>query len=89
LILLSWVGVRGIEDKLQRALKPGGVVVIEAAHRDATQGRSIGGGVVYETGKLPTMFPELRVVRYEEPVAVSDFGQEAVRLVRYCGVRPE
>jgi SAM-dependent methyltransferase len=89
LILLSYVGGRKMQDKLQRALKPGGVLVIEGFHRDATKGRSIGGAVVFDTGELPKLFPELRVVRYEEPIGVADFGRERVRLVRYCGERPE
>jgi hypothetical protein len=75
--------------QVQRALKPGGILIVEAFHRDATKGRSIGGGVVFDTGELPKLFPELRTVRYEEPVTKADFGQETVRVVRYCAVRPE
>ena len=89
LILLSYVGGRGITDIVQRALKPGGVLVIEAFHRDATKSGPIGGAVVFDTGELPPLFPQLRVVRYEEPLADADFGQTKVRLVRYCGERPE
>jgi SAM-dependent methyltransferase len=89
LILLSYVGGRRTTQALQRALKPGGVLVVEAFHRDATRGgASIGGGVVFDTGELPKLYPELRVVRYEEPVGKADFGTGAVRLVRYCGERP-
>ena len=89
LILLSYVGPRGFTEKLERALRPGGVLIIEGNHLDATKGRSIGGGVVFDTGELPRLFPSLRVVRYEEPLARSDFGLEVVRLARYCGERPE
>jgi SAM-dependent methyltransferase len=89
LILLSYVGGRGMTEVLQRALKPGGVLVIEGFHRDAAKGRPIGGGVVFDTGELPPLFPQLRVVRYEEPIADADFGQMKVRLVRYCAERPE
>lgn len=89
LILLSYVGGREMTAVLERALKPGGVLVIEAFHRDATKGRSIGGGVVFDTGRLPALYPQLRVVRYEEPMGTADFGREKVRLVRYCGERPE
>jgi SAM-dependent methyltransferase len=89
MILLSYVGGREMTAVLQRALKPGGVLVIEAFHRDATKGRSIGGAVVFDTGQLPALYPELRVVRYEEPMAIGDFGLQKVRLVRYCGERPE
>jgi hypothetical protein len=80
---------RAMTDILQRALRPGGVLVIEAFHRDATKGRSMGGGVVFDTGQLPALYPQLRVVRYEEPMGIGDFGQQKVRLVRYCGERPE
>ena len=43
--------------------------------RAGLKGRSIGGDVVFDTGELPKLFPELRVVRYEEPMATSDFGR--------------
>lgn len=88
LIVLSYVGVRGISDKVQRGLRPGGIVVLEAFHRDATRGRSIGRGVVFDSGELPALFLDLRVVRYEEPMATGDFGQERVRLVRFCAEKP-
>ena len=35
------------------------------------------GGIV-----VPTFFPALRAVRYEEPMAIGDFGQSRVRVVR-------
>ena len=89
LILLCYVGGREMTDVLQRALKPGGVLIVEGFHRDSTKGRSIGGGVVFDTGELPALYPQLRVVRYEEPVRKADFGQEMVRVVRYCAERPE
>ena len=82
LILLSYVSLRGVEAKLMRALKPGGVVIVEGFHRDATKGRSIGGGVVFDTGELVKLFSGLRVVRYEEPVGKPDFGSGSMRL---CG----
>jgi hypothetical protein len=72
-----------------RSLKPHGIVVVEAFHRDATKGTSIGGAVVFDTGELVRLFPDLRVVRYEEPVTAADFGQGQVRVVRYCGERVE
>ena len=89
LILLSYVGGRDRTAVLKRALKPGGVLVIEGFHRDATKGRSIGQGVVFDTGQLPVLYPQLRVVRYEEPITKSDFGGENIRVVRYCGERVE
>jgi SAM-dependent methyltransferase len=89
MIVLSYVGGREMTDVLQRSLKPGGVLVIEAFHRDATKNGSIGGAVVFDTGELPALYPQLRVVRYEEPMAIADFGQNKERVVRYCGERPE
>jgi len=89
MIVLTYVGGRGMADKVQRALKPGGLLVIEAFHRDATKEGPIGPLVVFDTGEVPPLFPKLRVVRYEEPIADADFGKIKVRLVRYAGQRPE
>lgn len=88
LVVLSYVSTRAFAEKISRALKPGGMVVLEAFHRDAARDRPIGSGVVYDSGELPTLFRALRVVRYEEPMAVGDFGQERVRLVRLAAERP-
>ena len=89
LILFSYVPVRGLTEKVQRALKPHGILIIEGSHRDATADHSIGGGVVFDTGELIRLFPDLRVLRYEEPIAKSDFGSGESRLVRYCGEKVE
>jgi 2-polyprenyl-3-methyl-5-hydroxy-6-metoxy-1,4-benzoquinol methylase len=89
LILLSYVGGREMAEVLERALKPGGVLVIEGFHRDAARDLAIGSARVFDTGELPALYRQLRVVRYEEPVAEADFLLARVRLVRYCGERPE
>ena len=89
LILVSYAGGREMPATLEKALKPGGVLIIEGFHRDAANGRPIGGAVVFDTGELPKLYDALRVVRYEEPIAMADFGQMKMRLVRYCGERPE
>jgi hypothetical protein len=65
-----------------------GIVVLEAFHRDATKTGPIGGDVVFDTAEVPALFPGLRVVRYEEPMAISEFGQARVRVVRYCAEKP-
>ncbi|MBL8179971.1 MAG: class I SAM-dependent methyltransferase [Bryobacterales bacterium] len=88
LVVLSYVGAREFHEKVVRSLKPGGIVVLEAMHRDATKGRSIGGAVVFDSGELPGLFRELRMVRYQEPLSVADFGRERVRLVQMCGEKP-
>lgn len=84
LIVLSYVGAREFHKKIVSSLKPGGIVVLEAMHRDATKGRSIGMGVVFDSGELPALFKDLRIVRYQEPLSVADFGRERVRLVQLC-----
>jgi hypothetical protein len=45
--------------------------------------------VVFDKGEVVILFPNLRVVRYEEPMALADFGNQRVRVVRYCGEKPE
>jgi SAM-dependent methyltransferase len=88
LIVLSYVGAREYTSQVVRALRPGGMVVIEGFHRDATKTQSIGGGVVFDTNELPRLFPTLRVVRYEEVNAKGDFGQGDTRVVRLAAVKP-
>src|SRR5689334_7182755 len=51
LIVLSYVGGREYKEKVIRALKPGGMVVVEAFHRDATKAGPIGAGVVFDTNE--------------------------------------
>ena len=89
LIVLSYVGAREYASTVVRALRPGGMVVVEAFHRDATKTRSIGAAVVFGTNELLEVFAPLRVVRYEDVDAVADFGGQAnTRVVRLAAVRP-
>jgi 2-polyprenyl-3-methyl-5-hydroxy-6-metoxy-1,4-benzoquinol methylase len=88
LIVLSYVGAREFTAQVTRSLKPGGMVVVEAFHRDATKSRSIGGAVVFDTNELLRVFPALRVVRYEDTTATGDFGLEETRVVRLAAVKP-
>ena len=89
LILLSYVGARGLVSQVVASLKPGGVVVVEAFHRDATKNASIGGGVVFDTNELLQLFHELRVIQYEDAPAVADFGaRQATRVVRLAAEKP-
>ena len=60
--------------RILESLRPGGVVVIEAFHRDATKTASIGGGVVFDSNELLKLFDQLRVIHYEDAKAVGDFG---------------
>jgi SAM-dependent methyltransferase len=88
LIVLSYVGARDYVEQVLRALRPGGMVVLEAFHRDATKTRPIGGGVVFDTNELLQLFGALRVVRYEDTEAMGDFGLAETRVVRLAAVKP-
>jgi SAM-dependent methyltransferase len=88
LIVLSYVGAREYVDKVTRALRPSGMVIIEGFHRDATADGPIGGAVVFETNELARLFPSLRIVRYEDAAAVGDFGLRATRVVRLAALKP-
>jgi 2-polyprenyl-3-methyl-5-hydroxy-6-metoxy-1,4-benzoquinol methylase len=88
LIVLSYVGARELVAKVTRALKPGGMVVVEGFHRDATRAHPIGGAVVFDTNELLKLFPDLRVVRYEDTPGIGDFGLDETRVVRLAAVKP-
>lgn len=88
LIVLSYVGLRNLVPRLYDSLKPGGVVIVEGFHRDATKTTSIGGAVVFDTNELLKLFERFRVVRYEDTEGVGDFGMQRTRLVRLCAQKP-
>lgn len=88
LIVLCYVGGRDYVARVTRALRPGGMVVVEGFHRDATKNHPIGGAVVFDTNELLKLFEGLRVVRYEDTNAKGDFGLEDTRVVRLAAVKP-
>jgi SAM-dependent methyltransferase len=88
LIVLSYVGGREYVSQVLRALRPGGMLILEGFHRDATKTRPIGGAVVFDTNELLQLFAPLRVVRYEDTNAVGDFGLAETRVVRLAAVKP-
>ena len=88
LVVLSYVTLRHLLPQIRQSLKPGGLVVVEAFHRDATKNQPIGGGVVYDTNELLKLFDQFRVVRYEDTEGAGDFGLQKTRLVRLCAQKP-
>jgi SAM-dependent methyltransferase len=88
LVVLSYVGVRGLVDRVFETLKPGGLVVVEAFHKDALKSGPIGGGVVWDSNEMVRLFDRFRIVRYEDTDAVADFGLQRVRVVRLCAQKP-
>jgi len=88
LLLLSYAGGGQLVDQVQRALKPGGILVVEAFHDDALKTLRIGGSL-FRTGELPHLFQGLRAVHYEEPIDKPDFAPKPVRVVRFCAQKPD
>jgi SAM-dependent methyltransferase len=89
LVVLSYVSFRDEIQKIIDSLAPGGMVVVEGFHRDTTQKRPVGGGVVFDTNELLKLFAPLRVVQYEDLEGQTDFGiGEPNRLVRLAAVKP-
>jgi len=88
LIVMSYVGVRNDVERVVRALRPGGLVVIEAFHRDITRTQSVGGAVVFDTNELLALFGKLRVRRYEDAPGPADFAGKDAPLVRLCAEKP-
>jgi SAM-dependent methyltransferase len=78
LIVLSYAGGRDYAARVMRALKPGGIVVLEAFHMDATDKLQVVGGdyrVFFKTNELPQLYTAagLKILRYEEPIGPADF----------------
>jgi len=87
LILLSYAGCSQFAQQVEKALKPGGILVEEAFHTDALKTIRIGGSLC-KPGELPNAFQGLRVLRYEEPVAKPDFAPRPARVVRFAAEKP-
>ncbi|MCX6596895.1 MAG: class I SAM-dependent methyltransferase [Acidobacteria bacterium] len=63
--------------RIRAALKPGGLVVVEAGHKSAS-----GAPFEYESGELLKIFEGFKIIRYEEPIAAPDWSHRPIRLVR-------
>ncbi|MGI4871132.1 MAG: hypothetical protein ACRYFX_08135 [Janthinobacterium lividum] len=84
--MLSYAGGRDYVARVTQALKPGGLVVLEAFHMEATARLPVTDGdyrVFFNTNELPKLYGAagLKIVRYEEPLAPADFSKETLRLV--------
>ena len=93
LIVLSYAGGRDYAARVMRALKPGGIVVLEAFHLDAAEKIQVVGGdyrVFFKTGELPKLYTAagLKIVRYEEPIGTADFTKQQLRLVKLVARKP-
>ena len=69
--------------RARTALKPGGLIVVEAGHRSAS-----GAPFEYESNELLRIFDGFRILRYEEVVDVADWSGKPIRLVRLIAEKP-
>lgn len=69
--------------RVSRALKPGGIVVIEAGHKETS-----GANFEYGTNELLRIFDGFRILRYEDTSGSYDWGNEKIRLVRLVAQKP-
>ena len=90
LIVVSYAGGRDFAPRVLKALKPGGLLVLEGFHRDAIEKARIGEGVVFATNEMKKLYAGagLKILRYEEPVGVADFSKKEVRLVKLVAQKP-
>jgi SAM-dependent methyltransferase len=87
LVVLSYVSLRDLVARVHDSLKPGGMVVVEAFHRDSLKGGPIGSGVVFDTNELLKLFERFRVIQYEDSEDTGDFGLRKSRIVRLAAIK--
>ncbi len=76
--------------KIVDSLKPGGILVIEAIHRDINRDNLQGERYGHYSNELPKVFGRLRVLYYEDTVAPADWeksGGKPVPIVRLIAVK--
>ena len=77
------------EGPIERALKPGGVVVMELFLWEPNDSK---GGTkppnLVGPNDLLKLFPSLRVLKYEDTTAKSDWGGVQTRIVRFIAEKP-
>ena len=66
------------------ALKPGGLIVVEAGHKSAS-----GAPFEYDTNELLKIFEGFRILFYEEAAGAADWSHKPIRLVRLIAQKPE
>jgi len=69
--------------KVRDALKPGGIVVVEAGHKEASNAP-----FEYASSELPEIFRGFQILRSEDTFGRYDWGPETIRLVRFVAQKP-
>lgn len=87
LIALIYAPTKTAAPHVERALKPGGIVVIEDRHLDT---RRVWPAGSFGNNELVTLFPGLRVLKYEDVWARPDWSAMQIdeRLVRLVAEKP-
>jgi SAM-dependent methyltransferase len=87
LIVLTYAPTRAVAPQVSRALKPGGVVVVEDRHLDT---RRVWLAGTFANNELIGLFPGLRVLSYEDLWARPDWSARQIdeRLVRLVAEKP-
>jgi SAM-dependent methyltransferase len=87
LIVLTYEPTKAIAPKVERALKPGGAVLVEDRHLDTLR---VWPGAAFADNELVSLFPGLRVLRYEDVWARPDWSAKKLdaRLVRLFAEKP-
>lgn len=87
LIVLTYEPTKAIAPKVVRALKPGGAVLVEDRHLDT---RRVWPAGTFADNELLSLFPGLRVLKYEDVWARPDWSAKGVdeRLVRLFAEKP-
>lgn len=83
LIALIYLIEKRSVHRVREALRPGGIVVIEAGHKTASNAP-----FEYESGELLRLFEGFRILHYDEPTGPSDWGKEPHRKVRFVAEKP-
>ena len=69
--------------RARQALKPGGIVVVESGHKDAS-----GAPFEYETDELQKIFEGFQILKAENVTEKGDWGEKPYPLVRIIAQKP-
>lgn len=87
LIVLTYEPTKAIAPKVAQALRPGGIVVVEDRHLETRRVWPTG---TFANNELLSLFPGLRVLKYEDVWAQPDWSVKKLdeRLVRLVAEKP-
>jgi|SRR5579872_2386837 len=90
LIVFCYVPLMNLAGRVERGLRPGGIVLVEDFHRDTARLRLLPAGL--GDNELLQTFRGLRVLHYEDVVARQEWGAQLVdanRIVRLAAQKPK